>query len=134
MEILTNPQRGSIVHKSDRPSPTSESRKRILKFITENPGVSQKALAATLSLDYGLVRTCIRYLRNDGRVRRQNVRHGNKTANWEIGRDDQYLDNQIDSDYMEPRPVQDFVPIRDPLVAALFGPARTSHIMEEENV
>lgn len=102
--------------------PIMESpRVRILAELKERPGQTMAQLAEHIGVVYSTVRSNLRTLRNEGKVRQA---PSYKTANvkWFLGRDEPYLE-RIGYD-REAAPVE-FVPFRHPLDVALFGPAKT---------
>lgn len=99
-------------------SPLVDSpRVRLLGELRERPGQTMAQLAEKLGVVYSTVRSSLRTLRNDGKVRQQ-ASHKKANAKWELGRDDAYLARMGIDSTPEPTP---FVAFRDELTAALFG-------------
>lgn len=91
----------------------------VLDAVTAHPNQSMQQIAKVTGFGYSTVRSCLRLLRAEGKVRQTQPRGGNSGATWAAGRDNVFLDNEGEAELF--RPKTEFVAFRDPLHVALFG-------------
>lgn len=109
-----------IIINQKPPTVTSE----VQKFLEENEPCTIRTIAEVLSISTNSVRTIIVRLHQKGLVR-QCKDESFKTVHWEMGCDENLV---FDDEPPKRERITSWEPhmVRDPLVAALYGPPATS--------
>lgn len=102
------------------------SASKILLYLQRTPGRTLREIAQDLAIVENTVRTCLFRLAVEGEVRKMPRIDGERRCRWEVGEDAEYLTRDKPGTQFKHTTVTEWEPhmVRDPLTAALFGPAK----------